>query len=240
VVAPDSSGKVAATFAELLEGLPTKRREINHVLGENVMLPLSITAVRPGPGQPVLILGRDMREIANLQQSLVSAQMGYEREFNRLRYAEMRYRLLFQVTAEAVLVVESESERIIDANPSAKAVLNGLLDSRGNGRALSALIDESSHGEVQALLASVKSTGTHATASVKLATSDNDAVDLAVSMFREGRKLYYLLRIGSETSPYLSATESALRGNELLLLSQLPDAFVVIDSEKRIASASHS
>ncbi len=42
-----------------------------------------------------------------------------ERDYSRLRHVETRYRLLFQVTSEAVLVVDAATHKVLEANPAA-------------------------------------------------------------------------------------------------------------------------
>ena len=51
----------------------------------------------------IVAVGRDLRSTAALQQRLANAQQTMEREYERIRSAETRYRLLFQLAAEPVL-----------------------------------------------------------------------------------------------------------------------------------------
>jgi sulfur transfer protein SufE len=46
-----------------------------------------------------------------LQQRHVEAQQSMEREYSRLRHAETRYRLLFQLASEAVVIVDAATSR---------------------------------------------------------------------------------------------------------------------------------
>ena len=75
-----------------------------------------------GAGNLVAV-GRDLRAMAALQQRLVDAQQSMERDYSRLRHVETRYRLLFQVTSEAVLIVDAASHKVVEANPAAGQLL---------------------------------------------------------------------------------------------------------------------
>ena len=48
-----------------------------------------------------------------------NAQQTMEREYERIRSAEMRYRLLFQLASEPVLIVDVAAEKLSEANPAA-------------------------------------------------------------------------------------------------------------------------
>ena len=63
-------------------------------------------------------LGRDLRAVATLQQQLVEAQMSMERDYSRLRHVETRYRLLFQMSSEPVLIVDAATQKVVEANPA--------------------------------------------------------------------------------------------------------------------------
>ena len=64
-------------------------------------------------------MGRDLRPLAVMQQRLLNAQQSMERDYVRLRHAETRYRLLFQVSSEPVMIIDAGSNMVLDANPAA-------------------------------------------------------------------------------------------------------------------------
>ena len=57
----------------------------------------------------IVVMAYDLRPVARLQQKLVNAQRDLERDYQKLRDAETRYRLLFQITSEAVLIVDGQN-----------------------------------------------------------------------------------------------------------------------------------
>ena len=107
----------------------------------------------------MLAVGRDLRATAALQQRLVEAQQAMERDYWKFRHAETRYRHLFQVASEAVLVVDASTQRILEANPAAARLI-------GDGGATSLVglpfpsgVDVRSAEALNLLLAGVRATG---------------------------------------------------------------------------------
>jgi hypothetical protein len=96
-----------------------RRCEVSHLLPSGVGVPIAYSAVRLGPTGPVVAAGRDLRAIAAIQQRFLDAQQELERDYWRQRQTEARYRLLFQVATDAVLVVDAATLTIIEANRAA-------------------------------------------------------------------------------------------------------------------------
>ena len=80
---------------------------------------------RSKTGARSVVFGRDLRANAALQQRLISAQQAMERDYWRLRHMETRYRSLFQVASEAVLILDAVSGKLEEANPAALALFGG-------------------------------------------------------------------------------------------------------------------
>ena len=77
----------------------------NDVAVQYVLLPL-------GEGK-LLAVGRDLESLAELQRRLVETQQSMERDYLRLRHIEARYRVLFDTSSEAVLVVDANNQRVL-------------------------------------------------------------------------------------------------------------------------------
>ncbi len=118
-VTVESRTKVDELLRDAGPGEITRWRQVNHPSPTGIDLPIRYTALRPDADGPILVLGRDMRTVAALQRRLADTQQTLERDYDRLRAAETRYRLLFQICGEAVLVVDSTTRRVIEANPAA-------------------------------------------------------------------------------------------------------------------------
>ena len=157
-VAPDSRPKVEQLLSEASVRAMTRSREINQRVGTDRDIPIRYSAVRLGGPGRILAIGRDLRSIASLQQQLVSAQQSMEREYARLRHAETRYRLLFQIASESVLIVNTTTYKVSEANPAAGSLLDDSPQ-RIIGQSLAAFFAEDRWPEIQSMLGSVRVTG---------------------------------------------------------------------------------
>ncbi len=127
-VSADTRGKIDALLSEVTRTGLARRREINHPLNEGASVAIAYTAVRLGHSGPVLAVGRDLRAIGAIQQRFLEAQREMERGYWKVRQAEARYRLLFQVATDAVLMVDAERRVILEANPAAIDMFECPLD----------------------------------------------------------------------------------------------------------------
>jgi transcriptional regulator PpsR len=127
-VSADTRVKIDALLSEVTSTGLARRREINHPLNEGASVAIAYTAVRLGHTGPVLAVGRDLRAIGAIQQRFLEAQREMERGYWKVRQAEARYRLLFQVATDAVLMVDAERRVILEANPAAVEMFESPLD----------------------------------------------------------------------------------------------------------------
>ena len=135
-----------------------KWRHVNHPSSRGADVPVLYSAIQVGKEGRVVAVGRDLRAISALQQRLVDAQQSMERDYAKLRHAETRYRLLFQVSSEAVMIVDAASNVVLDANPAALA----LFDESAPQVLKSVFprhFEAASAPQIQTLLADVRATG---------------------------------------------------------------------------------
>ena len=123
-VTRESKGKVERLMAEASPTCATRKREVNHSASDGVAVPVAYTAMRLGVRGPILAVGRDLGISAALQQKFIGAQKEMERNYAHARQAEARYRLLFQVATDAVIVVDGSTLNIIEANQSASELFD--------------------------------------------------------------------------------------------------------------------
>jgi transcriptional regulator PpsR len=126
-VTSESKGKVQRLMAEASSTCATRKREVNHPSGDGATVPVAYTAMRLGANGPILAVGRDLGISAALQQKFIGAQKEMERNYAHARQAEARYRLLFQVATDAVIVVDGSTLNIIEANQSASELFDLAL-----------------------------------------------------------------------------------------------------------------
>ncbi len=118
-VTPESKPKLERLIADATPDCATRKREVNHLSENGTTVAVAYTAMRLGTDGPILAVGRDLGISAALQQRFLGAQQEMERNYGRARQSEARYRLLFQVATDAVIVVDGATLCIVEANQSA-------------------------------------------------------------------------------------------------------------------------
>jgi transcriptional regulator PpsR len=225
VVLRDSRPKVDLLLKEARARRLTSPREINLEVEGLGRVPMRFVGAL-GDEQHVLAVGRDLRVAAALQQQLVSTQQALDLEYQRLRQADIRYRVLFHVSSEGVLVVRSEDRVVVDANPAVALLLDRPPASL-QGATLDELFGAEHHERLLAVLGAVES---GAPRSLAVPMRDGP-LELSVSSFRQGGAVYFLVRVMREGAP--ARRESRL----LKVIELLPEGFVVTDHNRRILSA---
>ena len=235
-VTSDSRGKVEALMRDVASTGVSRRRQVNHQMTEGPDFPIAYTAVRLSADGGLVAVGRDMRAIASLQQRLVETQQALERDYWRLRHVETRYRLLFQVSSEAILVVDSSNRRIVDANEAAGRLFDKSPE-KLIGRTFPIGVETSAEPALEEALAEARTSGKSGTVEAKLANG-GPTVDVSVSCFRQDAVSLFLVRF--TTAGANAMPEGAGAAEALELLSNSPDGFVVTDGEGRVLSANRA
>jgi transcriptional regulator PpsR len=186
-------------------------------------------SVRARSALRVLAIGRDLRETFVLQRRLVEAQQTMERDYWRFREAETRYRNLFQASAEAVLIVDGATLRIVEANPAALALLSaGAKAVKAIGASLSSLFAPEAAEPLAAALAAARSVGKHERLTATLAGA-RLAVGVSISSFRQEQASFLLVRLAPQAAADARRTRAAgANGSSALRLGEggLESAFV--------------
>jgi transcriptional regulator PpsR len=217
-VSIDSRDKVADLLARALADEPAVPRQVNHPAAAGPDLPVLYTAVRvagsargPRAAARLLALGRDLRDNVTLQRRLVDAQQTMERDYWRFREAETRYRNLFQASAEAVLITDGATLRVVEANPAALALLAAGASSNKApkviGAALASLFDAAAAEPLAAAVAAARSLGKHERLSATLAAT-LQGVAVSLASFRQEQASFLLVRL----APLPSAEHKRIKG----------------------------
>jgi transcriptional regulator PpsR len=204
-------------------------RQINQRFPSGLELPMEFTTVLLGGRAGMLAIGKNLQAVAELQSRLIAAQQTMERDYWKLREIETRYRLVFDASDEAVLIVSTANLRIVEAN---RAAVEALSSSRRRNEDLAG----------RELLPDV-------------AMEDREAVREMLARVRErGKALSILVHIGAEARPFMlrGSLISAEPGHAFLLqftaaslapaersngetstvedlIDRLPDSFVALD-----------
>lgn len=239
-VTPDSRTTVTEMMKEAATDGLSRRRQVIHLAESGNDIPVSYTTVRlGGDGHRMLAVGRDLRAISAMQERLVEAQQSLERDHWRMRLIETRYRLLFQVSTEALLIVDAATLKVVEANPAAAQLFDQPakkligrsypfgFDPAGAAAAIDQLVALRSRGRAEDVVAPFAGTG--------------HLVALSVSLVRQEPSTFIMIRLhpvlegGIQRWTASTATASALE-----LVESLPDGFVVADAEGRVIAANRA
>lgn len=207
-------------------------REVNHPNRNGSVLPIRYVVMPAGRPGRVVAVGRDLSALAGLQQRLVGAQQKMERDYARLRQAESRYRMLFQIASEAVVILDAQ-RRVMEINPAAEALLGG--HGQAVGQSFARLLARESVEEAQAFLSGLEVSGQGGAIEVRLKAGGR-SVWLSASPFRQDLGLHLLVRL-SPLRPVEADEEGETQRLLAEVLERMPDAFVVADENLRILAA---
>jgi len=234
-VTVESRPKVEALLRDAGAKGSHRWRHLNHPSPGGAAVPVLYSAVRIGSDGRVVAFGRDLRAMSALQQRLVNAQQSMERDYSRLRHVEMRYRLLFQMSSEAILIVDAASQKVVEANPAASQLL-GPSRKRVVGRPLADVFRAESAQPLQSLLGSARAAGRAEDVPVRLAGIDREVI-VSASLFREDNMALFLVRLVPGEGEAAVAGVPRIKAKLLKLLESAPDGFVLTDMDGRILTA---
>jgi len=239
-VSDESQSKVTALLSP--DGSGPRWRQVNLRLPHGGTLSMDCHAVAmdapDGSGRCTLVMGRDERITASLQQRLVEAQLSVERDYARFRQAELRYRQLFQMAAEAMLVVDAGSGKVTEANPAAAELL-GLATDKLVGQVFPVGLAARSARAVQSLLAAARRNSRGETVQARLADGRRE-VQLSATLFNQDNSSLLLVRLASAQAGLAAELPTSDTGLLLLLARQAPDALVITDTQGLIQACNQA
>lgn len=230
----ESRPKIEQMLQEASMGLPPRWRQINHQQADGADVPVRYCVMKAGKDGQFLAIGRDLRQVAQVQQKLLAAEQSIEQEYARLRHAETRYRLLMQVSSEAIVVVDSRSGRIVEANAAAANLMNKPLK-RLSGSAFATMFDGPDAQKVEELMTALRATGRADDVALTLEGRQQQAV-LGATIFRQENASFYLMRLQPMAAGASGIVVSKGQAAVVNAVRDLPEAFVVTDLERRIIS----
>ena len=256
-VTVESRQKVEALLRDVQAAADAGRwRQVNHPVKGGDDLPLLYSTMRvvgddsrSGKGR-IVAFGRDLRDTMALQRRLIESQQAMERDYWRYREAETRYRHLFETTAEAVLIVDGATQKVLEANPAARA-LCGTRRSRLPGVLLSALFEPMHAERLQNLVAAARTVGRQDALRARLAQGDAEVL-VSASVFRQDDAAFVLVRLtplraDAAPSPArlrsTSAAPAGEAGADAMLQAYMrnaPDGLVFCDAAARVLVANRA
>ena len=200
----DARDSGISAFRQLTQRFPSGRE-----------IPIEYTTVLLGGRAGLLAVGKSLVAVAELQSRFIAAQQSLERDYWKLREVETRYRLLFNHSSEAVLLVRAGTCRIVEANPAAVLALglNPATQEAGAGQDLVAMLPAAERPTFRAMIQRV---------------------------LEQGKTPGTLIHLGDERTPWL-ARASSVKGAEpgpFLMVQLVPTgASLVVADRETVPSA---
>ena len=233
LLTPESRAKFETRLQTFVEDGSARPIEVNHMTPDSRRdLPIRYSFHRIGRAGAVLMLGQDLRPVAEMQQQLVSAQLALEQDYESQRDFETRFRVLLDSTPDGVLLVSAQSGLITDANPAAERLL-GQRRAELLKQPLNALFGTS--GSADTLLDRLKTLAlSDVGGEIEIALSTGARVGVTPTLFRSAGERVLLCRIAPRAVDRLSPDRlgQMLRG----LYDRGPDGIVFTDQRGRILS----
>jgi transcriptional regulator PpsR len=228
-VTDESRPKIMEMLAAARRGEVQHWRQVNHASREGEV-PIRYAVLSVNGGAHRIAFGRDLREAGKLQQRLLQVQQSLERDYLRMRQLEARYRMLFERSTEAVLIIEAATLRIREANPAAHTLVGARAASLP-GKKLPSVLDKASHEVLQGLVGAALVSDTVSPATIRLTRGAREVL-VSITGFTQDRGQFLLVRLVPE-----SERGTAVSSPLLELVEQMPDAFVVADANLEIVTA---
>ncbi len=231
LVAADSRRKIS----EIVDGKTDGGGEhlVSHQAQDGETVVIRYTAVSTGSDRPILLLGRDLSPLRTLQDRILSSQQTIEQSLERQRQDEARYRTLFQIASDAVIIVHA-SGAILEINQAASDLL-GLRQRSADGKQLSGLFTDADATSVEGLLHNAADKGAQVSVEARLASSGLP-LSLRATPYRSGEATHILIQLAKTTGSDQRPPEQTL----LHLVRQANEAIVVTDDSGVIVWANES
>ena len=207
--------------------------QLNHTKNDGTDFPIQYSVHPTGVNNQILLFGRDLTQIAQAQQELMKTQLKFEREYDRYRSFDTKYRVILEQCGSAFIIVD-ETGKIVDFNKKATTIiertdlqhitLEELINQRTSTEILNELETLNKNAPSNALKAFLK--------------KSNKEVQLKGTFFRSNEGVHTLIRLNN------TASRKATHSREKLYLSDLyqktTDAFVFIDEAGKIVDTNDS
>jgi transcriptional regulator PpsR len=233
----ESAVKFERRFAELTE----KRRanlqvELNHVDLGRWEFPVRYALHLMESDGSILMLGRDLRPIAEVQQQLVQAQLALERDYEAQREVDTRYRVLMEVSRDPIMLVSASNGRITDLNPAAALLLGGSR-AELTGAAIAQEFEGRRRGELLETLGGLTAASTAGPVEV-LARRSQQRLTITPTIFRAAGDRILLCQL--DPADRARGTSDELAENLSRLFHEGVDGVVFTDADGTIKAANEA
>jgi transcriptional regulator PpsR len=231
--ASESRSKLEQRLSAGEGGLPL---ELNHVDAANNGFPVRYTIRKWPKSGHVLLMGRDLRALAEVQQELVVAHRAIGRDHEVQRELETRYRVLMEENSFPLLIISETTGRIVDLNTSAARLLGAPRGDLVNV-AVAQEFEGRRRGELIENLAKTALNDSSAVMDLSVRRT-GQRVKISAKLFRASRDRLLLCRIS------LSESAQTQQSERTVLLETLfdkgADAILFLDGGGTIKAANEA
>lgn len=221
-----------ASFMDLDDGA-VRPVELNHKAnGDQQEFPIRYSLHRIGTDGAILMLGQDLRPVAEMQQQLVAAQIALERDYEAQREYDTRLRVLMSATSEGTLFVSAHTGLIVDCNAAAVTLFG---KTRGDliGSVFTDFLEAGSDGNVLNALSSIASS--QSTTEMTLRTRQGRDLAVRPTLFRATGEQMLLCQISGAKGA--SVRSDAFEFQMTTLFESGPDGIIFVNKAGTILSA---
>ncbi len=230
-VLADSGGKVERMIDEARRNGYAPFRQVTQVFSEGTELPFEFTAIDVQGTAGLIAVGKSLQTVVELQSRLMTAQRAMEREYWKLRHIETRYRMLFDASGEAVVLIRTLDFEIMEINPAAR----NLLGLAGTGESFLERIPFAERDAVRTMFQRASEHGQAPAVLIRADTAGTRWMIKATLMTAEAGPMYLtrIVEAGNRSESLNAEPDRFVDG----LVERLPDGFVVIGTDGRILRA---
>ncbi|MBQ1203913.1 MAG: transcriptional regulator PpsR [Loktanella sp.] len=234
-LAVESLPKFEKRFADFLAGSPdVKPVELNHSREVSDWdAPVRYSFHRIAPNGAALMLGRDLRAVAEMQQQLINAQLALERDYEVQREFDTRFRVLMSNMTEPALFVSVQSGDITEVNAAATTLFDRSRDDL-IGNPLASCFESRKRGDLIESLTTLAISERADGIKIEL-RGKSQLVQIAPTLFRAAGERILLCRIIPTDETTLNADNLARNMQDLYLSG--PEAIVFASENGDVLSA---
>jgi transcriptional regulator PpsR len=209
--------------------------ELNHIDNASWEFPIRYSVFDTGEGGPILMVGRDLRPVAEVQQQLVRTQLELEKDYEAQREAETRFRVLMGETRDALVFVDAKSGRIEDISEAAGVMLGVGTESLTGGSFFQEFEDRRRAEFIDSLNAAA---GNGAAPMVATSRRNRTPLKIHSTLFRAAGRVILLCRLEADVRSETVGEELGV--NLRALYDRGFDAVVFTDSRGGIRGANEA
>jgi transcriptional regulator PpsR len=235
---PESAAKFASRLTELAKSTDGAVRaiELNHVDNAKWEFPVRYTLHRLGDDGSLLLIGRDMQPLAEVQQRLVQEQFARERDQQVLRSEQTLFRIVLEQSETPLIIIEPEKARIRNINSAAATLLGSNPDTL-TGNILSQTFEGRRRGQFVEALQSAANSETTSTFDA-VSRRNGRVLNLRPKFFRAAGELLLLCVIEPTDDSDTAGPEFA--HSLMSLYAASSDAIVLIDGKGFVREANEA